>query len=250
MLPLVILAGGFGSRLMEETQAIPKPMVTIGEHPILWHIMRYYSSFGVNHFIILAGYKQNVIKNYFSNYSLYESDVRKYFDVLQSRVPDWTIDILDTGISSLTGSRLRRALNFLPEKFFLTYGDGLSDIKIDQLYEQHLSSNFLLTLSAVLPKGRFGSLVIDDNTVTDFIEKAPGDNSFVNGGFMVVNKESLNYLQDGNVTLEDGLLSNLVSVGMLGCYKHYGFWKPMDTLKDKLDLEELWIDPTCPWKVF
>lgn len=251
----VILAGGLGSRLMEETQSIPKPMVTVGSHPCIWHIMKTYSHYGVRHFIVLAGYKQEVIKQYFSSFNLFDSDIRvktysRSVEVLNSRTPDWTVDIYDTGDSSLTGRRLAIVKDKLPDKFFLTYGDGFSDVNIDYLLQHHLLHSPLVTLTAVSPAGRFGSLNLDGDRIVKFSEKPPGDNSLINGGFMVFDKQALDFLPSDNVTLEEGLLAPLATHGHLSAYQHEGFWQPMDTLRDRYHLESLWKTENCPWRIW
>ncbi len=249
----VILVGGLGTRLSEETVKVPKPLVEVGEKPILWHIMKIYNHYGIKKFILCAGYKQQSIKEYFNNFFLHESDVE--FDtssgtveVLRSSKYDWKVSVINTGLNSQTGERLRKVARYLPDEFFLTYGDGVADVDMNELYESHARSGKIATVTAVQPSGRFGALDISEGSVVGFVEKPKGDGNWVNGGFFVFKKECLNYIQDGNVTLEDGMLGPLADGRALNAYLHDGFWQPMDTIRDKDHLNKLWDSNTCPWR--
>jgi glucose-1-phosphate cytidylyltransferase len=250
-----ILAGGFGTRLSEETDLKPKPMVEIGQKPIIWHIMKIYSSYGFNEFVILLGYKGYVIKEYFSNYFLHQSDVTidlnsNSFEVHQNTSEPWKVTLIDTGYNTMTGGRIKRAKDFLgKEDFFLTYGDGLSDINIKDLLDFHRSHKKLLTLTTVQPAGRYGALSIDKNdSVTQFTEKPLGDGSWINGGFFVCNPKILEYIDGDDTVFEEFPLSKISQDGELMAYKHNGFWECMDTLRDKNHLAKLWDLDTAPWK--
>jgi glucose-1-phosphate cytidylyltransferase len=251
---VVILAGGFGTRISEESHLLPKPMIEISGIPILVHIMRYYSSYGFNEFIILAGYKQNKIKEYFNNYYLQNSDVT--FDLaLQSKVhfhnsssEPWRVTVLDTGINTMTGGRLLRAKRYLDETFLLTYGDGLSDIDLNELIKFHSNSNSTVTLSAVKPEGRFGVLNLDNNDfVTSFREKNIDDNSWINAGFMVVEPDIFDSIENDLSVFETDTLNKLVKINKLSAYRHSGFWQCMDTLRDKHMLERIYSSGTASW---
>jgi len=256
---VVIFAGGFGTRLSEETAMVPKPMVQIGEKPILWHIMKLYSYYGFNDFVILGGYKCYVIKEYFSNYFLHQSDVvfnmkDNSMQIIDSKTEPWTITILDTGIDTLTGGRLKRAEKFLSDApFLLTYGDGVSDIDLTKLLEFHHSHGKAITMTAVQPDGRFGAidLAVESNMVNQFMEKPKGDGSWINGGFFVCEPKVFDYIKDGDKSVwEQRPLEDLAIDNELFAYKHYGFWKPMDTQRDKLQLEDLWNKNKAPWKIW
>jgi glucose-1-phosphate cytidylyltransferase len=252
---VVIMVGGFGTRLSEETTITPKPLVEVGGHPILWHIMKIYSSYGIKNFILCAGYKQQLIKSYCEKLFIAESDVEfctasGQINVLNNSEIDWKIKVVDTGLSSETGERLRKVKDHLPETFYLTYGDGVADVDIHTLTKHHLKHEKLATVTAVQPSGRFGALDISDSKVSGFIEKPKGDNSWINGGFLILEKECLNYIQKGNVPMEAGMLSPLADDGQLTAYKHNGFWQPMDTMRDKKILTDLWASPNCPWRVW
>ena len=257
----VILAGGFGTRISEESGIRPKPLVEIGEKPIIWHIMKLYSYFGINEFIICLGYKGYLIKEYFSNYFLHNSDVT--FDlrsnkmkIHQSTVEPWKISIIDTGENTMTGGRLKRVKDYLDnETFCLTYGDGLSNHNIRESIEFHKSQKKLVTLTAVQQPGRFGAFTLlkDNNSVNSFREKAKGDgddNAYINGGFFIIEPEAIDYIEDDNTVWEKEPLEKLAETGNLTAYRHYGFWQPMDTLRDKHVLDDLWKSNNPPWKLW
>ena len=254
----VILAGGLGTRISEETELKPKPMIEIGGKPILWHIMKYYSQFGVNDFIICCGYKGYIIKEYFSNYSLHNSDLTIQLKENKTTVhakfsEPWNVTLIDTGQETLTGGRLLRVKKYLEQEpfFFLTYGDGLSNINIKKLLAFHKLHNKIATLSSVYPPGRFGALNINsDRVVESFHEKPEGDGSQVNGGFFVFNTEIFNYLDDDNTILEKEPLQSLANNSELMAFEHKDFWQPMDTLRDKIFLEKLWKTDNAPWKIW
>jgi glucose-1-phosphate cytidylyltransferase len=255
---VVILAGGLGTRLSEETNVLPKPMVEIGGRPILWHIMKIYSHYGFNDFIILSGYKSHVIKEFFINYYMRYSDVEidlaaNTVELHKTRTEPWKVTILYTGQNTMTGGRLLHAKDYLKDgRFLLTYGDGVADINLPALVQSHEQSGRTVTLTAVRPAGRFGVLNIDDsNAVTSFSEKTEGDNDWINGGFFVMEPAVFDYLQDGADTiLERKPLETLAAEGRLNAYRHDGFWRPMDTLKDKNELTEMWVKEHAPWKVW
>lgn len=251
----VILAGGLGTRLSEETALRPKPMVDIGGMPILWHIMKMYSAHGINEFIICCGYKGYVIKEYFANYFLHMSDVT--FDmqantmhVHERRAEPWKVTLIDTGDNSATGGRLRRIADHVKneEVFCLTYGDGIGDIDITASLEFHRSHGKAATVTATFPPGRFGALDIQENRVRSFQEKPKGDGAMINGGFFLLSPRVLDYLIDDNTVWEQQPLQQLAAEGELMAYQHNGFWQPMDTLRDKTYLEELWASGKAPWK--
>lgn len=252
----VILAGGFGTRLSEETVVKPKPMVEIGGHPILWHIMKIYSSFGINDFIICLGYKGYMIKEYFANYYLHMSDVT--FDmssgdmkVHQNTAEPWRVTLVDTGEKSMTGGRIKRVRNYIGnETFCLTYGDGVADVDIKNLIEFHKSQNCLATVTAVQPPGRYGHLGIRGDRVTMFQEKPTGDGSWINGGFFVCEPEVTDYVSGDLIMWEAEPLETLARENQLAVYRHNGFWHPMDTLRDKNYLEDLWQTNKAAWKLW
>ncbi len=253
----VILAGGFGSRISEETSTKPKPMIEIGGRPILWHIMKIYSSHGINDFIICCGYKGYLIKEYFANYSLHMSDVT--IDLLNNQTQvhyryaePWKITLVDTGEDSMTGGRLKRVADHLhkEEDFCLTYGDGLSDVNITNLIAFHKSQNVKATVTASTPPGRFGALNIENNKVINFREKPDGDGSMVNAGFFVLKPSVLDHIVGDDSVWEREPLETLAAEGNLSAFKHEGFWQPMDTLRDKIYLEQLWESGQPPWKVW
>lgn len=253
----IILAGGLGTRLSEETIVKPKPMIEIGGNPILWHIMKIYSSYGINDFIICLGYKGYLIKEFFSNYFLHQSDVT--FDLMNNSVEihnnysePWKVTLVDTGANTMTGGRLRRVQKYVDqETFCFTYGDGLGSIDIAKLIEFHRVQGTIATLTAVEPPGRFGALEIGDGyKVNEFKEKPRGDNTWINGGFFVCEPQVFEYIEGDKTIWEKDPLERLTQEGQLSSYKHYGFWQPMDTLRDKMQLEELWNSGEAPWKVW
>lgn len=254
---VVILAGGRGTRLGEETIVKPKPMVEIGNMPILWHIMKIYSCYEITEFIICCGYKGYVIKEYFANYFMHMSDVTFYMDknrmdVHHIRAEPWTVTLVDTGEETMTGGRLKQVQDYLKDEddFCFTYGDGMSDVNITDLIEYHRSSGCLTTLTAVYPPGRFGALSLRNGKVYSFNEKPKGDGVRVNGGFFVLSPKVLDYI-DGDATVwEREPLERLARDGQLAAFDHDGFWQPMDTLRDKIHLEELWSSNRAPWKTW
>lgn len=251
----VILAGGYGSRLMEETESRPKPMIEIGGKPILWHIMTWYSSHGINDFIICLGYRGYMIKEYFANYHLHQSDVtfnlaRNEMDIHRGSAEPWSVTLLDTGEDTMTGGRIKRALEFVDdEDFALTYGDGLADVDVGDLQRFHRSHGALATLTAVQPPPRFGTLELSDDVVTRFAEKSPGEGTWINGGFFILSPNIAGYLADDSTVWERDPLEKLAAEGQLRAYRHTGFWHPMDTLRDKRYLDELWREGAAPWRV-
>ena len=253
---VVIFAGGLGTRLSEETAVKPKPMVDVGEMPILWHIMKIYSSHGINDFVVCCGYKGHVIKEYFANYFLFRSDVtfdmkNNEMKVHQNDVEPWNVTLVDTGLDTLKGGRLLRVREHIgDETFCLTYGDGVSNVDITQLIEFHREQDALVTLTAVQPPGRFGAFALDsDQTkVATFKEKPQGGSAWVNGGFFVVEPKALDYITDETVDWEKEPLERMAEQGKLAAYKHHGFWHPMDTLRDKQNLEDMWESGEAPWK--
>ena len=252
----VILAGGLGTRLSEETDLKPKPMVEIGQKPILWHIMKIYSSHGVNDFIICCGYKGYMIKEYFANYFLHMSDVTFCMEdnsmkVHQNNAEPWTVTLVDTGENSMTGGRLKRVASYLKDEdaFCFTYGDGVSDVDITKLIAFHESHQKLATLTATRPPGRYGALkIMDDGKVDHFQEKPDGDGSWINGGFFVLSPKVLELIKDDATSWEGEPLVGLASDGQLAAFKHEGFWQPMDTLREKVQLNDLWDGGKAPWK--
>ncbi len=253
----VILAGGLGTRLSEETSLKPKPMVEIGGKPILWHIMKTYSAHGINDFIICCGYKGYVIKEYFANYFLHMSDVtfdmnENTMHVHHKRAEPWKVTLVDTGDNSMTGGRLKRVAEHLKneEAFCFTYGDGVGDINITELIEFHKANDKLATLTATFPPGRFGALDIQNSQVKSFQEKPRGDGAMINGGFFVLSPKVIDYIDDDSTTWEQYPLKQLAEDNELMAYEHHGFWQPMDTLRDKVYLEDLWSKNKAPWKTW
>lgn len=250
---MVLLAGGFGTRLGEETLIKPKPMVEIGGSPILCHIMNMYNSYGFNEFIVALGYKAEVVKQYFLNYMYFQSDFtlrmgQSSIDVLKSRPVDWTVHLVDTGLTSMTGGRLNRLRDRLTEgTFMMTYGDGVSDIDLRQLYDFHQSHGKLATLTLVRPRARFGTVDLVGEQVVRFKEKVETD-SWINGGFFVFEPEVLNYVSQDDQVLESDVLARLAEDGELMAYRHTGFWECMDTMRDKNYLESIWASGDAPWK--
>jgi glucose-1-phosphate cytidylyltransferase len=256
---VLILAGGYGTRLSEETSLLPKPMVEIGGKPILWHIMKIYSHYGFNDFIILCGYKGYLIKEYFANYFLHQADVTfelktNHMEVHNNPSEPWKVTLLDTGIDTMTGGRVLRARPYIPEgeTFMLTYGDGLTDVNIGGLINFHKKHGKTMTMTSSQPEGRFGALdVATDGSVSSFVEKPRGDGAWINAGFFVCEFKTLNYLSDGDTTvLERKPLEQMAKAGELFTYKHDGFWRPMDTLRDRNALDELWKTGKAKWKVW
>ena len=253
----VILAGGLGTRLSEETNIKPKPMIEIGERPIIWHIMKTYSEHGVNDFIICCGYKGYAIKEYFSNYFIHNSDISfsmkdNKMKVLKNNAEPWTITLIDTGSNSMTGERLKRVSKHLQddEDFCLTYGDGVSNVNISKLIDFHKSHGKEATITAAHPPGRFGALKIINNQVVSFAEKPKGDGEVINAGYFVLSKKVLDRIPDNNSVWEQEPLESLAKDNNLMAFEHKGFWHPMDTLKDKEYLEELWNSGKAPWKIW
>lgn len=255
---VVILAGGFGTRISEESHLIPKPMIEIGEKPILWHIMKYYSSFGYNDFIVCCGYKQYVIKEFFADYYLHMSDVTFDFAsenkmiVHSNNTEPWKVTLIDTGLNTMTGGRIRRVKDYIGnEPFMLTYGDGVSNVNINGLVEFHKSHGKIATITAIQPGSRFGMLDIDhEERINSFKEKSKEDGGWINGGFMILNPEIIDYIDGDEITFEKEPLETLAQEGQLKAFKHQGFWRCMDTLRDKLLLEKLWTSGQAPWKVW
>ena len=253
---VVILAGGLGTRISEESHLKPKPMIEVGDAPILWHIMKYYSSYGFNEFIICCGYKGYVIKEYFADYYLHRSDVTFDFAnnnemIIHNNVAEpWKVTVVDTGLHTMTGGRLKRIQKYVGDQtFMMTYGDGVSDIDLDALLEFHRVHKKAATLTAIQPGGRFGVLDIDDNeTVRQFSEKAKEDGGWINSGFMVLEPEVFDYIEGDDTFFEKEPLENLALDGKLAAYRHEGFWKCMDTMRDKGMLDELWNSGQAPWK--
>lgn len=252
----VILAGGYGTRISEETQTRPKPMVEIGGKPLLWHIMKTYSFFDINDFIICCGYKGYVIKEYFANYCLHMSDVTfnmrtNEMAVHQNSAEPWRVTLVDTGENTMTGGRLKRVQTFIgDETFCFTYGDGLSDVNIADLIKFHKQQGLYATVTAIQPPGRFGALNLQQDRVISFAEKPRGDGTWINGGFFVLEPKVFAFINGDETAWELEPLERLAREGKLTAFKHYGFWRPMDTLRDKIHLEELWQRGQAPWKVW
>ncbi len=253
----VILAGGYGTRLSEETHSRPKPMVEIGGRPMLWHIMKMYSVHGVNDFIVCCGYRGYVIKEYFANFSLHMSDIT--FDLKQNtvhmrkeRTEPWRITLIDTGEGTLTGGRLKRVADYVEgeNEFCMTYGDGLSDIDISATITFHREHGRLATVTAVKPPGRFGALELEGQRVTGFMEKPTGDEGLINGGFFVLDPRCLDLIEGDDTRWEDEPLTRLAAEDQLRAYEHHGFWQPMDTVRERNLLEDLWASGGAPWKTW
>ena len=254
---VVILAGGLGTRISEETETRPKPMVEVGGKPLLWHIMKTYSHYGYNEFIVCLGYKGHIIKEYFSNFLLHHADVtidlsNNKLEIHQSSSENWKITLIDTGKDTYTGGRIKRIASYVNnETFMLTYGDGLSNVNIDELVKTHRKHQKLITVTAVQPRGRFGALGINAaNEVESFFEKPKGDGSWINGGFFVCEPKIFDYINGDETIWEHEPLENLAKDHQLMAFKHTGFWKPMDTLKDKQDLNEYWNTGKAEWKIW
>ncbi len=253
----VLLAGGLGTRLSEETGTRPKPMVEIGGKPILWHIMKMYSHYGINDFIICLGYKGYMIKEYFANYFLHTSDVtfdmaQNKMEVHQKHAEPWKVTLVDTGDETMTGGRLKRIRPYLDpqEDFCCTYGDGLSDVNIQAVLDLHRKEKRLATLTATQPPGRFGALELSNNQVLAFKEKPKGDGSWINGGFFVLSPKVLDYIEGDETLWEQEPMQNIALDGQMSAYFHTGFWQPMDTLREKILLEDLWQSGKAPWKTW
>lgn len=253
----IILAGGYGTRISEETSLKPKPMIEIGGRPLLWHIMKIYSHHGINDFVICLGYKGYVIKEYFANYYLHMSDVtfdlaNNELSVHQNSAEPWKVTLVDTGDGSMTGGRIKRILPYVKneEMFCMTYGDGLSNVDITKLIEFHKKSNVCATLTAVQPPGRFGTLDIEKNQVRRFQEKPKGDGAWINGGFFVLSPKAIDFIEGDSTIWEKEPMETLAAQGQLNSFKHDGFWQPLDTLRDKNTLEELWAKKQAPWKTW
>jgi glucose-1-phosphate cytidylyltransferase len=254
---VAILAGGYGTRLSEETVIKPKPMIEIGGKPIIWHIMKHYSHYGHNEFIILLGYKGYYIKEYFANYFLHQSDItidikNNKMEIHNNASEPWKVTLIDTGPETMTGGRIKRAENFLKdEAFLLTYGDGVSNVDLDKLINFHKKNGKIMTLTSVQPEGRFGALELEGDLIRKFAEKPKGDGSWINGGFFVCEPKIFDYISGGDSTiLERSPMESLAKNRELVAYKHDSFWKPMDTLRDKVQLEQLWAAEKAPWKVW
>ncbi len=255
---VVLLAGGFGTRLSEETDLKPKPMTEIGGKPILWHIMKHYSHYGFNDFVILLGYKGYMIKEYFANFFLHRSNVtidlsNNNIEYHDNKTEPWKVTLVDTGYRTMTGGRIKHAQDFIGnEPFMLTYGDGVADVDINALLEFHKSHNGIMTITSIQPEGKFGALNIDDsNAILKFQEKLKGDGGWINSGFFVCEPKIFDYIPDGDDTvLEQETLQRLAEEGELYAYKHHGYWKCMDTLRDKKILYDLWESNQAPWRIW
>lgn len=255
----VILAGGYGTRFSEMTQSIPKPLIDIGGRPIIWHIMKIYSYYGINEFIICLGYKGEMIKEYFYNLNVKDRDItidytNEGFKVINhsSKIEPWKITLIDTGLSTMTGGRLKRIEPYLDEddEFLFTYGDGVSNVDIKKLIQFHKESKTLVTLTGVKPVARFGTMNLDGDKITEFKEKVVEESDWINGGFFVANKKIFDYIDDDSTVLEQYPLRQLALDGELSMYKHSGFWQSMDILKEKLELDEMWKKGQAPWKLW
>ena len=251
----VILAGGMGTRISEETQIRPKPMIEIGGKPILWHIMKTYSTYGITDFVICCGFKGYIIKEFFSNYFLHTSDVtfdmsNNSMEVHHRSAEPWRVTLVDTGEGTMTGGRIKRIAHFIDEDFCMTYGDGLANVDISKLLAFHREQKTLCTLTAVQPPGRFGALEMDGARIVAFQEKPQGDSSWVNGGFFICSPQVLSLIDGDSTIWERKPLETLARQNQLSAYLHNGFWQPMDTLRDKIYLEELWNSGRAPWKVW
>jgi glucose-1-phosphate cytidylyltransferase len=254
---VVILAGGLGTRLSEETDLKPKPMVEIGGKPILWHIMKFYSHYGFNEFIVCCGYKGYYIRDYFHHYYMHQSDItidleKNTTEYHHSKAESWRVTLVDTGLSTMTGGRIKRIQTYVgANRFMLTYGDGLSDVDLRALLAFHAASGKLATLTAVQPSGKFGALGLEEDTIISFQEKPEGDGAWINGGFFVLEPEIFDYITEGDQSVWERTPSeNLARERKLGAYRHTGFWQPMDTLRDRNMLESLWNDGRAPWKLW
>lgn len=254
---VVLLAGGLGTRLSEETSLRPKPMVDIGDKPILWHIMKIYSSYGFNDFVLCLGYKGYIIKEYFANYFLHQTDVTidlssNSIETHQSKAEPWKITLVDTGKATMTGGRIKRIQKYVGnEPFFLTYGDGVGNINIDSLLKFHNENNKMVTVTAVQPSGRFGALNLDSqDLVSSFLEKPKGDGAWINGGYFVCQPQVFDYINDDSTIWEKEPMEQIAAASQMAAFKHVGYWKPMDTLRDKQELEAEWQSGRAPWKTW
>ena len=250
---LVILAGGRGTRISEESYLRPKPLIEIGGKPIIWHIMKYYSGHGINDFVICCGYKSESLKEYFTNYGLHLSDMT--VDISKNKISyhkrsdeKWKVTLIDTGLDTQTGGRLKRVKKYLKNTFCFTYGDGLSNVDIKSQIKFHIKHKKKASMTIVQPMGRFGAVQVKNNMISSFLEKPIGDGGWINGGFFILNKEVLNYIKDDNTVWEQSPLVNLADDKELMAFKHKGFWHPMDTIRDKEYLEDVWSSSSCPWK--
>ncbi|MCE9650282.1 MAG: glucose-1-phosphate cytidylyltransferase [Parvibaculum sp.] len=257
MTKVVILAGGLGTRISEESQLRPKPMIEIGGRPILWHIMKIYTHYGITDFIICLGYRGYMIKEYFANYVLHSSDVTidaktGQVEFHQKAAEPWRVTLVDTGADTMTGGRVKRVRDYLDpgESFCMTYGDGVADVEIDKLLAFHKAHGKQATLTSVVPPGRYGALEMQGDSVRRFIEKPPGDNAWINGGFFVLEPSVLDRISDDTTAFEGDPLAGLAGDGELQAFRHKGFWQPMDTLREKNHLEELWASGKAPWKIW
>jgi len=253
---VVILAGGLGTRLSEETELKPKPMIEIGNKPILWHIMKIYSYYGFNEFVILLGYKGYLIKEYFANYFIHQSDItidlsNNNMIIHKTECEPWKVTLLDTGINTMTAGRIKRAKKHLEDTFMLTYGDGVADINIKEVLNFHKSHGKAVTMTSVQPEGRYGSINISSNNrIDNFVEKPPGDKLWINGGFFVCEPEIFNYIKDDSTSFEEYSLKLIAKSGQLYAFKHRGFWKCMDTQRDKIHLNKMWENGEAKWKIW
>lgn len=253
---VVLLAGGFGTRISEESHLRPKPMIEIGGYPILWHIMKIYSSYGYNDFVVCLGYKAYFIKEYFANHFLHTSDItldlaNNNMTVHNNYAEPWKVTLIDTGLNTMTGGRIKRIKEYVDdEPFMITYGDGVANVDIDSLVKFHNKSDNILTMTAIQPEGRFGVLDIEDDKIRAFREKSKKDSGWINGGFMVANPEIFNYIDGDDTVFEREPLETVSSLGKLGAYKHHGFWQCMDTQRDKQNLEKMWSNGNADWKVW
>jgi glucose-1-phosphate cytidylyltransferase len=250
---VILLAGGLGTRLAEHTETRPKPMVEIGRYPILWHIMGIYAAHGCNDFIVACGYKGDVIKQYFDTFFIHHSDYTVNLrdgvkQVVSSHAPDWQVTLVDTGVQTMTGGRIKRLARFLDSTFMVTYGDGVADVDISALVEFHKDHGKIATVTAVRPTARFGALALDGERVAEFVEKPQSSAGWINGGFFVFEPQALEYIEGDSVSLEREPLENLARDGQLMAYRHEGFWQPMDTLREKRILDGLWESGKAPWK--
>ncbi len=254
----VILAGGYGTRLSEETAVRPKPLVEIGDKPILWHIMKIYTAHGITDFIVCCGYKGYLIKEYFANYFLHRSDVtfdikNNRMEVLQNEAEPWRVTLIDTGMDTMTGGRLKRVQQYIgDETFCLTYGDGVTDVDLTKLIEFHKAQKTVATLTAVQPPGRFGvfKLSEDQTKIHGFREKPQGDGAWINGGYFIVEPEGVDYIRGDDTVWEQAPLKKMAKEGQLSAYRHSGFWHPMDTLRDKMTLDKMWETGQAPWRLW